>query len=135
MRERTGGMEFPSTPPCEMFGIEIPVMQAGMSLVATPELAAAVSNAGALGVLGSGMYRGDSEDLWQSIAVVRKLTDRPFGVDIGFASAHLDPDPLLQRVEEMLSSHRKSASRVLENLTPGNQTGLSRFASPLGLQR
>jgi enoyl-[acyl-carrier protein] reductase II len=117
-------MEFPSTLLCEMLGIEIPIMQAGMSLVATPELAAAVSNAGALGVLGSGLHRGDPEGLRRSIAAVRKLTDRPFGVDIGFASAYVDPGPLRQRAEEMLSalpvSQRKSASRVLENLTPGS---------------
>lgn len=117
-------MDVLSTRLSEMLDIEIPIMQAGMSLVATPELVAAVSNAGALGVLGSGLHRANPEGLRESIAAVRKLTDRPFGVDIGFASAYTDPGALRKRAEEMLSAlpteKREPASRVLENLTPGS---------------
>ncbi|HJM88731.1 MAG TPA: nitronate monooxygenase family protein [Dehalococcoidia bacterium] len=65
---------------CEMLEIDYPVVLAGMSPVARPELVAAVSEAGGLGVLGAaGM---DPETITQSINHIRDLTSKPFGVDI-----------------------------------------------------
>lgn len=61
-------------------GIEVPVLQSGMGSVAGPELAAAVSNAGGLGILAALLVAPD--DLHVQIARVRALTDRPFGVNI-----------------------------------------------------
>jgi nitronate monooxygenase len=63
----------------ELLGIEHPVLQAPMATVATPELAAAVSNAGGLGALGSAMLAPD--DLRRQADVARELTDRPFQVN------------------------------------------------------
>lgn len=60
----------------ELLGIEHPVLQAPMVSVATPELAAAVSNAGGLGALGSAMLAPD--ELRRDAELVRELTDRPF---------------------------------------------------------
>jgi NAD(P)H-dependent flavin oxidoreductase YrpB (nitropropane dioxygenase family) len=61
-------------------GLETPLINAGMAFVAGPALAAAVSNAGGLGMLGTGM--APPEGLRQMIRATRTLTDRPFGVDL-----------------------------------------------------
>jgi nitronate monooxygenase len=68
------------TPLTERLGIEVPIFQAGMAGFALPELAAAVSNAGGLGILGG--HGLDVDDLRSAIAEVRRLTNRPFGVNL-----------------------------------------------------
>ena len=65
------------TPITELFGIQYPIMNAGMGRVALPQLVAAVSNAGGLGVLGCGS--GAPEQTREYIRQIRRLTDRPFG--------------------------------------------------------
>ncbi|MCX7865012.1 MAG: nitronate monooxygenase, partial [Novosphingobium sp.] len=67
----------------EMFGINYPILNAGMGRVALPEMVAAVSNAGGLGVLGAGSSPPDQTRAW--IREVRALTDRPFGVNCPLA--------------------------------------------------
>jgi nitronate monooxygenase len=68
-----------STPLCHLLGIEHPIFSAGMGTCAGPELAAAVSNAGACGVLGtSGL---PAEFVRQQIHALRSLTAKPFGVN------------------------------------------------------
>ncbi len=69
---------------CDMLGIDIPIIQAGMGFIARGELAAAVSEAGGLGMIGSASL--SPEELRSEIRVVRERTDRPFGVDILFAT-------------------------------------------------
>ncbi|MCB1645704.1 MAG: nitronate monooxygenase [Pseudomonadales bacterium] len=64
---------------CDVFGIEYPIVLAGMGGASTPELAAAVSNAGGLGVLGAAACQ--PEQLREWIQRTRSLTDKPFGVD------------------------------------------------------
>jgi NAD(P)H-dependent flavin oxidoreductase YrpB (nitropropane dioxygenase family) len=78
------------TPVCDVLGIEVPILQAGMSSYTTPELVAAVSNAGGLGIIG-GLGR-TPEDLRDEIARVRALTTRPFGVN--HVVSQLDPKEL-----------------------------------------
>jgi len=68
---------------CDLLGIRYPVMQAGMGMIARGRLAAAVSEAGGLGVIGSGHLTVD--ELREEIVIAQKLTDKPFGVDILFA--------------------------------------------------
>ncbi len=65
---------------CEIFGIRYPIFQAGMGNVAGPELVAAVSNAGGLGILPATMM--PPEEVRRSIRQVRQLTSRPFGVNL-----------------------------------------------------
>lgn len=69
-----------STPLCDLLGIRYPIIQGGMAWVATGELAGAVSNAGGLGIIGS----GNAPASWveEEIAKVRRITDRPFGVNV-----------------------------------------------------
>lgn len=68
----------------DMLGITHPILQAGMGYVARAELCAAVSEAGALGVIGAASL--SPEELRAEIRKVREHTDRPFGVDILFAT-------------------------------------------------
>ena len=68
------------TPVCDLLGIEYPIIQAGMGPFGSgPELAAAVSTAGALGSLGGALRT--SEDLRACIRSIREVTDRPFAVN------------------------------------------------------
>ncbi len=78
------------TPVCDLLGIQIPIFQAGMSTYTTPELVAAVSNAGGLGIIG-GLSR-DADELREEILKVRQLTSRPFGVN--HVVSQLDPDAI-----------------------------------------
>ena len=64
----------------EMLGTEFPFIQGGMANIATGEFAAAVSNAGALGLIGAGGM--DAESVRSHIRRCRELTDKPFGVNI-----------------------------------------------------
>jgi enoyl-[acyl-carrier protein] reductase II len=73
------------TPVCEAIGIDYPVLQAGMGMIAQAELAAAVSEAGGLGVIGTGLSMRPDE-LREQIQIVRSTTSKPFGVDILFAT-------------------------------------------------
>lgn len=66
-------------PVCALLGIDLPIMQAGMSTYTTPELVAAVSNAGGLGIIGS--LGRSPDELREEIGKVRELTTRPFGVN------------------------------------------------------
>lgn len=64
----------------ELLGIKHPIIQSGANYVGVPELVAAVSNAGGLGILASG--RPTTEEIRQDIKAIRELTDKPFGVNL-----------------------------------------------------
>src|SRR3546814_13952479 len=64
---------------CEILGIEYPILLAGMGGASVPALAAAVSNAGGLGVLGAAACSPDQLRSW--IRQTRDLTAKPFGFD------------------------------------------------------
>lgn len=76
------------TPVCELLGIEYPIFQGGMAWIADGKLAAAVSNGGGLGII-SAMNAGP-DYLREQIALARKLTDKPFGVNIMLMSPFAD---------------------------------------------
>lgn len=65
----------------ELFGIRYPVIQGGMQWLATAEFAAAVSNAGGLGIINATRFQ-DKEGLCEEIRKMRTLTDKPFAVNI-----------------------------------------------------
>lgn len=67
----------------ELFGIEHPIIQGGMHYVGYAELAAAVSNAGGLGII-TGLTQPTPEDLANEIARCHEMTDKPFGVNLTF---------------------------------------------------
>jgi len=75
----------------ELFGIEHPIIQGGMHFVGLAELAAAVSNAGGLGII-TGLTQGTPEKLSAGIERCRSMTDKPFGVNITFLPTLTPPD-------------------------------------------
>ena len=75
----------------EMFGIEHPIIQGGMHYVGFAEMAAAVSNAGGLGII-TGLTLGTPEKLAVEIAKCRAMTDKPFGVNLTFLPVVNSPD-------------------------------------------
>jgi NAD(P)H-dependent flavin oxidoreductase YrpB (nitropropane dioxygenase family) len=99
---------------CDMLGIRHPILLAGMGRASTPELAAAVSNAGGLGVLGAASCGPHQLRDW--IRRTRALTDKPFGVDTllpasvrrGGSNAGGPP------AEALLPQHRAFARDFLE---------------------
>lgn len=75
----------------ELFGIEHPIIQGGMHYVGFAELAAAVSNAGGLGVI-TGLTQKTPADLANEIARCKDMTDKPFGVNLTFLPTVTSPD-------------------------------------------
>lgn len=74
----------------ELFGIEHPIIQGGMHYVGFAELAAAVSNAGGLGII-TGLTQRTPEKLAKEIARCRDMTDKPFGVNLTFLPSFDSP--------------------------------------------
>lgn len=79
---------------CKMLNIKYPIFQGGMAWIATAELAAAVSNAGGLGIIGAGHMPPDI--LQAEIRKTKELTDKPFGVNVMLMS------PFVKEVMEMI---------------------------------
>ncbi len=115
---------------CDMLGIEYPVFSAGMGPVAggaepvaRADLAAAVSEAGGLGVIGGVAY--SPEDLRAEIRKVRAKTDKPFGVDLLLASNFL----------EKAGSGPTSATTPTRDLVPPEtRDALRKMAESLGIE-
>jgi NAD(P)H-dependent flavin oxidoreductase YrpB (nitropropane dioxygenase family) len=119
------------TPLCDLLGIEYPILSAGMgpSLIgektgAPVELVVAVSEAGGLGVLGGAGY--SVEEMREKIREIRKLTDRPFGVDVLLPAATVAAGdapsdgareiPLVDALNALPEPHRKWLSKVKDEL-------------------
>jgi enoyl-[acyl-carrier protein] reductase II len=81
---------------CELLEIEYPIFQGGMAWVATGELAAAVSEGGALGIIGSGQAPAD----WvrQEIHKIKAITKKPFGVNVMLMSPFVED--IMQIIQE-----------------------------------
>ncbi len=72
----------------ELLGIKYPVFQGGMAWIADGKLAAAVSNAGGLGIISA--MNADGDYIRSQINIAKSLTDKPFGVNIMLQSPHAD---------------------------------------------
>ncbi|AGI24341.1 2-nitropropane dioxygenase [Pseudomonas sp. ATCC 13867] len=99
----------------ELFGIRYPIIQGGMMWVGRAEMAAAVSNAGGLGIL-TALTQPTPEALGEEIARCRTLTDKPFGVNLTLLPS-INPPPYEQYLDVIIASGVK----VLE--TAGNNPG------------
>jgi len=86
------------TPVCSLAGIDYPIFQGGMAWISKAKLAAAVSNAGGLGIISA--MNADAEYLRGQIKEARKLTDKPFGVNIMLLS------PFVDEVAEVVADER-----------------------------
>jgi nitronate monooxygenase len=96
----------------ELLGIQVPIVQGGMQWVGRAELAAAVSNAGALGVL-TALTQPTPELLRREIQRCRSMTDRPFGVNLTILPT-LTPPPYADYLDVII----ESGVRIIE--TAGN---------------
>jgi enoyl-[acyl-carrier protein] reductase II len=85
---------------CDLLGIEYPIIQGGMAWIATAELAAAVSEAGGLGIIGAG--NAPAEVVRTEVRKARALTSKPFGVNVYLLS------PFAQEVIGVLIEERVS---------------------------
>jgi enoyl-[acyl-carrier protein] reductase II len=106
------------TPICDLLGIRYPICQAGMGYVARSALAAAVSAAGGLGVIAAANL--SPRELREEIKKVRDLTDRPFGVDILFASVRVSGS----EAQQFTDTVRAWADITLEERVPVLVAGL-----------
>ncbi len=88
------------TPLCDLLGIIHPILQGGMAWAATAELAAAVSNAGGLGIVGAG--DAPAEEVRRQVRRTRELTDRPFGANVPIFTAGVE-DRLQVFIDEGVS--------------------------------
>lgn len=86
----------------ELFGITHPIVQGGMHYVGLAPLAAAVANAGGLGMI-TALTLGTPEKLAQEIAHCRALTDKPFGVNLTFLPALATP-PYAEYIDVIIQS-------------------------------
>jgi nitronate monooxygenase len=114
---------WPQTRVARLLGVDYPIVQAPMAGFTTPELVAAVSNAGGLGALGGAILPPDA--LLEAIAAVRALTDRPFGVNLFAPLDVAEPDEKrTAAVREALSPFRaelglEPPTRPVEGPPPG----------------
>lgn len=77
----------PLDPFMQSLGLTYPIFQGGMAWVADGRLAAAVSNAGGLGIIGAGHASG--QVVYDEIQIAKSLTDKPFGVNVMLLSPHV----------------------------------------------
>jgi NAD(P)H-dependent flavin oxidoreductase YrpB (nitropropane dioxygenase family) len=94
------------TPICDLFRVDVPIVQTGMGWVAGPRLVSATAEAGALGILASATMTYDQ--LASAIREVKARTDRPFGVNL-----RADADDAAERVELLVREHVQVASFAL----------------------
>jgi nitronate monooxygenase len=92
----------------ELLGIEHPIIQGGMHFVGFAELAAAVSNAGGLGII-TGLTQKTPELLAKEIARCRDMTDRPIGVNLTFLPAFTTPP-----YPEYIAAVREGGVKIVE---------------------
>ena len=92
----------------ELFGIEHPIVQGGMHYVGFADLAAAVSNAGGLGII-TGLTQKTPERLAREIARCRDMTNKPFGVNLTFLPSFSAPP-----YPEYIAAIREGGVKVVE---------------------
>jgi len=100
----------------QRLGISYPIVQGGMQWVGRAELAAAVSNAGALGIL-TGLTQPSPEDLRREIGRCREMTDRPFGVNLTILPT-IKPVPYAEYAAAIASSGVKIVETAGRNPEP-----------------
>lgn len=105
----------------ELLGIEYPIIQGGMAWVADSHLAAAVSAAGGLGILGSATAPADVVRGW--IKEIREKTDKPFGVNIMLMSPYADEVAALC-AEEHVAAVTTGAGNPTKYVTMWKEAGV-----------
>jgi NADH:quinone reductase (non-electrogenic) len=105
----------------KLFGIQHPIIQGGMHYVGFAELAAAVSNAGGLGII-TGLTQKTPEDLAREIAKCNDMTDKPFGVNLTFLPSFASPpypeyiDAIIQGGVRIVETAGRSPEKYLPQM-------------------
>lgn len=123
-------MDWSSNRLCRLLGTRLPIIQGGMVYMSGARLAAAVANAGGLGLLGSGSMRPDV--FHEQLAKCRRLTDRPFGVNLPLLYPHSGEilDLALAEGVKLFVTSAGSPRRAIGRLKAEGCTVLHVVASP-----
>jgi len=108
----------------QMLGVEIPIVQAPMGWIARSQLASAVSNAGALGIIETSS--GQLDAVREEIVRMRELTSRPFGVNIAQAFVR-DPDIVRFVIDQGVKFVTTSAGNPMQYTRQLKDAGLTVF--------
>ncbi|SHJ65942.1 enoyl-[acyl-carrier-protein] reductase FabK [Tepidibacter formicigenes] len=101
---------------CSLLNIKYPIIQGGMAWVATAELAAAVSNAGGLGLIAGGNAPADI--VREQIRKAKELTDKPFGVNVMLLSPYVDEvmDVIYEEKVSVITTGAGNPAKYMERL-------------------
>ena len=120
----------------ELFGIKYPIVGGCMMHVSGPEFVAAISNAGALGMMASAMY-DSQEGFRQAVRRVKELTDRPFGVNLSLFPAlrPIDNDLYIEVILEegvpvVETSGHRPPQEILARLKGGGIRTMHKCVAP-----
>lgn len=110
----------------QMLGIEYPIIQGAMANIATAKFAAAVSNSGALGVIGTGAMNADQART--AILECRSLTDKPFAVNVMLMNPNSDAimDVICELKPKVVTTGAGNPGKYIEKL---KQNGI--FVAPI----
>jgi enoyl-[acyl-carrier protein] reductase II len=105
---------------CDLLNIQYPVLQGGMAWISDADLAAAVSNAGGLGIIAGGNAPADA--VREQIRKAKTLTDKPFGVNIMLISPHAEDIAQLAADEgvKVVTTGAGSPSKYMKTWTDAN---------------
>lgn len=101
---------------CKLLGIKYPVFQGGMAWIADAKLAAAVSNAGGLGIIAA--MNSNGEQLREQIVKAKELTDKPFGVNLMLMSPFIEEavDVVCQEKVKVVTTGAGNPAKYMEKL-------------------
>ena len=105
---------------CKLLGIKYPVFQGGMAWIADAKLAAAVSNAGGLGIIAA--MNSNGEQLREQIVKAKELTDKPFGVNLMLMSPFIEEavDVVCQEKVKVVTTGAGNPAKYMEKLLGAN---------------
>lgn len=105
---------------CDLLNITYPVFQGGMAWIATHSIAAAVSNAGGLGIIAAG--HAPSEWVRDEIRACKKLTDKPFGVNVMLLSPYVEEvmQVILEEKVAVVTTGAGNPGKYMEALKAAN---------------
>jgi len=115
-------MNFSNNPICKLLGIKYPIIQGGMAMIADAALAAAVSNGGGLGIIAA--MKSTGEELRAEIRRARRLTDKPFGVNLMLQSPYT-PEAAKVVIEEGVKVVTTGAGNPAEYIKEWKAAGIA----------
>ncbi len=101
---------------CDMLGIKYPIIQGGMAWISTAELVAAVAEAGGIGMIAAGNMA--PQHLKEEIRKAKKLTDKPFGVNLMLMAPQIDAlvDVVIEEKVTMVTTGAGNPAKYMDKL-------------------